>query len=189
MIALIGGLLGVAAHQHRPAGIHRSVKIVMPAVDVERVLGERPRADLHHHRGELARRVVILLHRVHDALTGGEVHRALAGDRYCGGSALRGVFAFALDGQLLIAPNIQHALREGLLINLATLGGGRDGIKHTTLGDAYLHPFGHQLVAVAGDGKARVLRLVTSLHGGGSLLFNGLFWHNENSSVQSKQIS
>ena len=184
---LVGGLLGVASHQHRPAGIQRGIKIIVTTVDIESVLGERARADFHHHRGEFAGRVVILLHRVHDTLSGSEVHRALAGDGHCCSSALRGVFAFALDGQLLVAPNIQRALRKSLLINLTALGGGRDGIKHTALGDARFHPLGHQLVAIAGDGEAGILRLVASLCGGGNFLFNGLFWHIKKSLGYSKQ--
>ena len=67
---------------------------------VERLLGQRAGADLHHHGGELARRVIILLHRIGDALPGGEVDRTLAGHGERRGTALGGVFAFALDRDL-----------------------------------------------------------------------------------------
>ncbi len=67
---------------------------------IERLLGQRAGADLHHHGGELARCVVVLLHRVGDALPGGEVDRALAGHGEGRGTALGGVFAFALDRDL-----------------------------------------------------------------------------------------
>ena len=93
-------VLGVASHHHRPTDVECAVKIVVTAMHVERLLGQRASADLHHHGGELARRVIILLHRVGDALPGGEVDRTLAGHGERRGTALGGVFAFALDRDL-----------------------------------------------------------------------------------------
>ena len=95
---LVGGLLGVLAEDHDPAGVERAVEIVVAAVDVQRVLGQRARRHLEHHRRALAGRVVVLLHAVDDALAGGEVDDALAAHGVGDGAALRGVLAFGLDG-------------------------------------------------------------------------------------------
>ena len=46
------------------------------------------RDSLQHHRRAFARRVIILLNAVDHALTGGEVHHALAANRMSNGSAL-----------------------------------------------------------------------------------------------------
>ena len=158
-------VLGIARDHHRPACIQRRVKIIMPAVDIQRVLRERARAHLQHHRGELARRVIILLHRIGQALAGGEVHAALPSHRERRRPALRGVLALTLDSDFLVAPNVELPLRECLLINLAALGRWRDGIKHATLGDARLHMLGHQRIATTSDGDAGVFRFVTRSHG------------------------
>jgi hypothetical protein len=141
---LVGGLLGVLAHDHRPAGVQRGVEIVVAAMDVEGVLGQRARADFQDHGGKFARRVVILLHRVNDALAGSEIHRAAAGDGKRGRAPLRGVLAFGLDGDFLLAPNVEFALREGSLVNLAPFGRGRDGIENAAFGDADFNVLGDQ---------------------------------------------
>ena len=109
---LVGGLLGVLADEHGPARVERGVEIVVAAMDVEGVLGEGAGADFEHHGGELAGRVIILLHGVGDALAGGEIDRALAADGEGRGAALRGVFAFGLDGDFLPAPDIQFTRRQ-----------------------------------------------------------------------------
>ena len=72
------------------------------------------------------------------------------------GAALRRVFAFGLDGDFLLAPDVEFALRVGLLVNFAALGGRRDGIKDAALGDARLDVLRDELVAVAGDADAGV---------------------------------
>ena len=119
---LVGRLLGVLAEDDDPAGVERAVDIVVAAVDVERVLGERARADLQHHRRALARRVVVLLHAVDDALAGGVVDDALAAHRVGDGAALRGVLAFGLDGDRVAAEDVEFALGKGLLVELAAFG-------------------------------------------------------------------
>jgi hypothetical protein len=156
---LIRGLLGVLAHHHRPAGVERGIKVVVAAMHVQRVLGQRARADFEHHRRELAGRVVVLLHRVHDALAGGEVDRALAAHGERRRAALRRVLALALDGDLRAAEDVQLTLRVGLLVNLAAFGRGGDRVENAAVGDAGFDVLGHQLVAVARHGDARVLRL------------------------------
>ena len=86
--------------------------------------------------------MVILLHGIDDALAGGEIDRAAAGDGEGGGAALRGMFAFAFDGNFLLAENVQLPLRVGLLVDLAAFGRRGDRVKHATFGDAGLDMFG-----------------------------------------------
>ena len=175
---LVRSLLGIAPHQHRPACVHGSIKIIVAAVHVERMLRERARAHFQNHRRELTRRVVILLHGIDNTLARREVYRALAGHRHRGGSTLRGVLALGFHGQLLVAPHIQCTLCKGLLINLATLSRRSDGIIHAPLRDAGFHPLRHQLVSVTRYRNTRILRL-TAFNGNGSLfLFCGLICHD-----------
>ena len=94
----------------------------MRAMDVQGVLRERTGADFQHHRRELAGRVIILLEGIDDALAGSEVDRALAADRERRRAALGRVFAFALDGDLRGAEDVQLTLRVRLLVDLASLG-------------------------------------------------------------------
>jgi hypothetical protein len=157
--SLIGGLLGVTRHQHRPARVKRGIKIVVTAMDIQRVLRQRSGADFEDHGREFARRVVILLHRVNDSLAGSEVDRALASDRERRGAALRSVFAFAFDGDLRAAENVQFPLRVGPLVNLAAFGRWRDGIEDAAVGDARLDVLRDELVPVASDCDAGVFRL------------------------------
>jgi hypothetical protein len=51
---LVGGLLRVLAEEHDPAGVERAIDVVVAAVDVEGVLGERARAHFEHHGRALA---------------------------------------------------------------------------------------------------------------------------------------
>ena len=153
---LVGYTAGVLADDHRPARVECGVEIVVAAMDVEGVLGEGAGADLEHHGGELAGRVIILLHGVGEALAGGEIDRAFAADGEGRGSALRGVLAFRLDGDFLMAPDIQFTGGIGALVNFAALGGRRDGVEDAALGDARLDVFGHEEIAVAGDADAGI---------------------------------
>ena len=65
---LVGSLLRVLAEQHDPARIERSINIVVAAVHVQGMLGQRARAHFQHHRRTLARRVIVLLNAVDHTL-------------------------------------------------------------------------------------------------------------------------
>ena len=65
---LVGGLLRVLAHDHDPAGIERAIDVVMAAMDVQRMLGQRAGAHFQHHGRAFPRRVIILFHAIHNAL-------------------------------------------------------------------------------------------------------------------------
>ena len=103
---LVRGLLSIAPHQHRPACVHGGIKIIVTAVHVERVLGERASAHFQNHRRELARRVVVLLHGIDNALAGCKVYRTLAGHGHGRGTTLRGVLTLGFHRQLLVTPHI-----------------------------------------------------------------------------------
>ncbi len=153
---LVGGLLRVLAEEHDPAGVERAIDIVVAAVDVEGVLGERAGADLEHHGGALAGRVVVLLNAVDNALAGGEVDYALAAHGVGDGAALGRVLAFSLDGDGVVAKDVQVALSIGLLEELAAFGGRRNGIKNAGIGDAGLGVIRDELVAVGSDPNAGI---------------------------------
>ena len=155
---LVGGLLRVLAEDHDPAGVERAVDVVVAAVDVEGVLGERARADFEHHGRSLAGGVVVLLDAIDDALAGGEVDHALAADGVGDGAALGRVLAFGLDGDGVVAEDVQVAFRIGLLEELAAFGGRRNGIEHAGVGDAGLGVIRDELVAVGGDANAGITR-------------------------------
>ena len=160
---LIGGLLRVLAEDDDPARVERAVHVVMTAVHVERVLGERARADLEDHRRTLAGRVVILLDAVDDALPRRVVDDALAAHRVRDGAALRGVLAFRFDGDRVAAEHVQLAFGERLLIQLAAFGRWGDRIEDAGVCDAGFGVVRDELVAVGRDpdpGETRFL-----LHG------------------------
>ncbi len=119
---LVGGLLGVLSEQDDPARIERTVDVVMSAVHVEGVLGERARRHLEDHGRAFARCVVILLDTVHNALPRCVVDDALAAHRVRYRTALRCVLAFGLDGNRVAAEDVQLAFGKGLLVKLAAFG-------------------------------------------------------------------
>ena len=155
---LVGGLLGVLAEDDDPAGVERAVDVVVPAVHVQGVLGQRARGHFQHHRRALAGRVVVLLDAVDDALAGGVVDDALAADRVRDRAALRGVLAFGFDGDRVAAEDVELALGERLLVQLAAFGRGRDRIEDAGVGDARFGVVGDELVAVGGDANPGVAR-------------------------------
>ena len=123
---LVGSLLRVFAKQNDPSGIQRAVHVVVAAVHVQRVLGQRARADLQHHGRTLSRRVVILLHAIHHSLSRREIDDALPADGMSDGSALCGVLALGLDGNSAAPENIQLTFGVSLLVQLAAFGGRSD---------------------------------------------------------------
>jgi hypothetical protein len=155
---LVGGLLGVLAHDHDPAGVERAVDVVVAAMDVEGVLGQRAGAHFKHHGRALAGGVVVLLDAVDDALAGGEVDHALAADGVGDGAALGRVLAFRLNGYGVVAKDVEVPLGVGLLEQLAALGGGRDGIEDAGVGDAGLGVVGDELVSVCRNANAWITR-------------------------------
>ncbi len=161
---LVGGLLRILGEEDDPAGIERGVDVVVAAMDVERVLGERAGADLEHHRGEFAGSMVILLDSVDDALAGGEIDRAFAGHRIGDGAALGRVFPLAFDRNLGAAEDVEHALGVSLLIQFALFCRRRDRIKNPAVRYPGLGVVGNELVAVRRDADAGILR-IRSDHG------------------------
>ncbi len=160
---LVRSLLRVLRKQHDPARVEHRVDVVVAAVHVQRVLGQRPRRHFQHHRRELAGRVIELLGPVDDALAGREVDGALATGRKRNRPALRGVLPFCFDGELRAAEDVQPALGKGQLEVLAHLRRGRDRVEHAAVGDARLGVVGHELVAVGGDPDSGVWH---ARHGG-----------------------
>ena len=128
----------------------------MSAVHVQRVLGERSRGHFEHHRRALARRVVILLHAVNDALARGVIDDALSAHRMRDGAALCGVLAFGFDGDRVAAEDVELAFGKCLLVELSAFGRRCDGVEDAGIGDARFRMVGNELVAVGGDANPRI---------------------------------
>ncbi len=65
----VAGFLGIAAEQHAPAAIGDAHQVVMAGMHVQRMAGQCPRADVHHHRQPFAGNGVKHLFHQHEALT------------------------------------------------------------------------------------------------------------------------
>ena len=102
--------------------------------------------------------MVILLDAVDDALARCEVDDALAADGVGDGATLGGVLAFSLNGDGVVAENVEVAFGIGLLEEFAALGGGGDGIEHAGVGDAGLSMVGDELVSVCRNANAWITR-------------------------------
>ena len=155
---LVGGLLRVLAEHHDPAGVERAVDVVMAAVHVQRVLGQRARGDLEHHRRALAGRVVVLLHAINDALARGVVDDPLAANGVGDRSALRRMFAFGLHGDGVAAEDVQLSFCVRLLVKLAALSRRCDWVEDTAICDTGFSMVGHQLIAVGGYADPGIAR-------------------------------
>ena len=158
---LVGRLLGVLGEQDGPADVERPVDVVVPAMHVQRMLGERSCHDLDHHGRRLARSVVVLLNPVDDALARGEVDHASPAHRVGDGAALGGVLAFGFDGQSALAEYVQPSLREGLLVELATFGRRSNRIKDPRVSNSRFRVVRNQLVAVCRDAFTWILGTCT----------------------------
>ena len=155
---LVGRLLGVFPEDDDPAGVERAVDVVVPAVDVQRVLGERACGHLQNHRRALARRVVILLDAVDDPLARGVIHHALPADGVRDCAALSGVLSFRLDGDRVTAKDVELALGKRLLVKLTAFSRGCDWIEHTRVGNTRFRMVRNQLVPVRRDADSRKWR-------------------------------
>ncbi len=151
---LVRGLLGVLAKDDDPAGVEGAVDVVMAAMDVQRVLGERASRHFQDHRRALAGSVVILLDTVDDPLARGVVDDPFATDGVCDGAALRRVFAFGFDGYGIAAKGIELPLGKGLLVQLTAFRGRRDRVEDSGIRDAGFRVVGNELIAVGGDSNA-----------------------------------
>ena len=111
----------------------------------------------------LAGRVVVLLDAVDHALAGGEVDHALAADGVGNGAALGRVLAFGLNGDGVVAEDVQVAFGIGLLEELAAFSGRRDGIENAGVGDARLSVVADELISVGGNADAWIASFHRSL--------------------------
>ena len=135
----------------------------MAAVYIQGVFGQGPRADFENHRREFAGCMVILLHGIGQALSGGEIHRASASHRKRRGSALGRMFPFALDRDLGLAENVQFSMGEGLLVDLSTFGGRGDRVEDPSVRHPGFDVLRDELIAVAGNGYSGVFGTATVL--------------------------
>jgi hypothetical protein len=74
------------------------------------------------------------------------------------GTALGRVFAFSLNGDGVVAEDVQVAFSVGLLEELSAFSGRGDWVKHAGIGDARLGVVGDELISVCGDTNAWITR-------------------------------
>ncbi len=153
---LVGGLLGVFAEQDDPAGVEGAVDVVVAAVHVESVFGEGAGRHFQHHRRALARRVVVLLNAVHNALPRRVVDDTLAAHGVRNRTALGGVLAFGFDGNGVAAKDVELALGKRLLVELAAFCRGGYGVEDASIGDPGFSMVRNQLIAIGGDANPRI---------------------------------
>ena len=125
--------------------------------DVERVLGDDARRDLQDETADfLADRDVVRLHAVQDALAGGGVGDILAaGERRPEGAALRGVLAFRLEEEGVLAPDVDFAIGAERLIDFRDFRRRGDRVADHAAAHA-AHNLGYGAVAVDDALHARI---------------------------------
>ena len=132
----------------------------MPAVDVQSVLREGAGGNFQHHRGALAGSVVVLLNAINDALAGRVIHDPFPAHGVRDGAALSGMLALGLDSDRVLAEDVELALGERLLVQLAALGRWCDGVEDAGIGNAGFGVVRNQLVPVSGHTDSRIERPV-----------------------------
>ena len=154
---LVGRLLSVLGEKHDPAYIEGSVNVVVPAMDIEGVLGEGTSGDLEYHCRELAWSMVVLLDTVDDPLAGGEIDRSLAGNGGGDGAPLGGVFAFALDRGGGASKDVELTLGSSKFVHLAHFRRRRNRIIDPRFGNACFRVGGYELISIRGNAYTRIL--------------------------------
>ena len=76
----------------------------------------------------------------------------------CNGSALRRVLSFCFHGEGVAAEDIQAPFGEGLLVEFAPFGRGRDRVEHASIGNSCFRVVGDELIPVCGDPYSRIAR-------------------------------
>ena len=160
--AQVARLLRIAGKQNPPAAIGDAHHVIMPGVYVEPLARECPGADVEHGRQPLAGdRVQHFLHQ-HEALAGREIRHPSAGRREALAERRRRMLALRLDEHELVAPQIGHAVDDGLIEAAAHRRGAGDRKRAAALRDVRLDPhdgFG----AVARGRDAGILKLLGTL--------------------------
>jgi hypothetical protein len=132
-------LLDVLGEELEESRVVDGVVVVVTAVDVEGVLGDRAAGDVEDVGEALADGRVKRFVHVGDALTRREVGRAQADEAHAGSHGSGCVLAFGLEEDQPAAVDVGLALRHRLRPALAHLGGGRDRVGTRRFGRGRLH--------------------------------------------------
>ncbi|MCG3162480.1 MAG: hypothetical protein JMDDDDMK_03735 [Acidobacteria bacterium] len=119
---LVGGLLRVLAKDDDPTRVERAVNVIVAAMHIQGVFGQRARADFQDHRRTFAGSVIILFDAVNNTLPRSVIDHAFAADRVGDGPTLGRVLAFGLDGECAVAEDIEFTFGKRLMIQLTALG-------------------------------------------------------------------
>ena len=177
----IGRFLRVLRHHLDEAGVVGAVIIVVRAMHVERILGDRAAAHVQHVRQAFADRgVERFVHEGH-ALRGGEIHRAHPGHRQPRSDPGGGVFRFRFDEDERPAGRVQMPGGDRFRPVFAHLRRRRDRVGAGAVGgfafhqddrgvavDRVAHPgiFEFGLLLGAGDGVQQFELFDLVQHGG-----------------------
>src|SRR5205809_21299 len=78
----------------------------------------------------------VRLNAINDALAGRVIHDPFPAHGVRDGAALSGMLALGLDGDRVLAEDVELAFRERLLVQLAALGRRCDGVEDAGIGNA-----------------------------------------------------
>ena len=156
----IAGLLRIAGVDDAPAAIGHAVDVVVAGVDVERLRGQSPGADVENDGQALAGdRVQDLLHQ-DESLAGSEVGDPAAGDRETLAGGGRAVLGLRLDEGEFLTPEVLLAVGDLGLVAAAHGGGRSDRICAGALRNVGFHPCHHSCSVrrgrYAGEGDPRI---------------------------------
>ena len=151
----IASLLRVAPEKNPPAAIRDAHHVIMAAMNIERMRGQRPCANMKNDGQPLARnRVEHFLHQ-HEALTGGEVRHAPARERKAFASCRGRVFRLRLNECDHVTPEVLLPVGDFSFIARAHCSGRGDRIRTCPMSDVSVHP-DDATSAVGSCGNSRV---------------------------------
>ena len=161
----IGSFLRVAAEQDRVTRRKQRIDVVVPRHYVERMLGDDAGRHLQHEAANLlADSDVMRFHPIEDALAGRGVRNELAArQRRAERAALRRMFAFRLEEERMLAPDIATAIRPKSLVDFGDLGGRGDRIPNDPAADP-AHHLGDRAVSMDDAGDSRIFHIHVFAH-------------------------
>ena len=152
----VARFLRVPGEQHAPTAIGDAHHIIVASVHVEPLARERPGTNVEHCRQPLAGDRVQHFFHEYEALTGSEIGHPAARRREPFTKRCRRMFALRLDEHELVAPQIGHAVHNGLVEPATHRRGAGDRKCTAALRNVRLHPH-HRLGTIARGGDSRVL--------------------------------
>ena len=130
----VAGFLNVLREKLEEPRVVNGVIVIMPRVNVQRMLGHRPGADVEHVGQPLSHGRIERLMHVGDALTAREIRGSQTGHAHTRRDSGGGVFAFGLEEDEFAAVDVALAHRHRLGPTLPHVRGRSDRICSCRLG-------------------------------------------------------